>query len=556
MTDRQRESMNSYTEGVSPTGFVVNGRTQSIVVAVATVVTVVCFIIAIPRSGGPDEPSHMVASAALVRGEVDGQVVPGEPAVRSFDLPIMVGFPDPGCWARQPQIAAACAPEPPANNVDAALRTTSYNYPPWAYVLPGLASFVAPPDWYAYLARMFMAAVPLALVCASLARARRLGRGAAVASLIGLTPIAWFSMSIVNPSAVAIGGGLALWTALLIPRARSIDFLLIAGWLAVLLPRRDGPIWVLLIVLGACVLLQRAPLQILRDAPLATRAVLVASVMLPPATALFNEQRGLNLLLSLAPLGLVPAAGLCLMWRRFPGWRARGAIALGSATLVTAGLAVALSARPGGYDATVTRLIVGKTGEHLRQLVGVLGWLDAPAPLIALFAFWVLIGVLIAGALTEQPSVALFGAAALATVVVAAWVLELGQGDPGGTYWQGRYSMPFVVGLPLALALRSGSEDDDRPLIESPFVADRHVGTTIAAIVWIIWNMTFVAALHRWGAGLDGPWPPSSWESWNAPAGPTLLIVVHAVSTGALLVAQIARSGETDATEQSEGASA
>lgn len=545
--------MNSYTEGVSSLGFIVRGRRQSAVVAAAIAITIGCFILATPRSGGPDEPSHMVASAALVRGEVDGDIIPESPALRSFDLPSMVGFPDPTCWAQQPQVPASCAAAPLDDNSEAPLATTSYNYPPWAYVLPGLASFVAPPDWYTYLARALMAAVPLALLTASLARARQMGRGAAVACLVGMTPIAWFSVSIVNPSAVAIAGGLALWTATLIPSSRSIDLLLVAGWLAVLLPRRDGPIWALLIVLGACVFLRRTPLQLIRDVPFAARVVLIGSVVLPPAAALYNEQRGLNLLLSLAPLALVPVEGLCQLWKRTSNPRSRLVIGVGTCAFVVAGLAVAVSARPGGYDATVTRLVIGTTGEHLRQLVGVLGWLDAPAPLIAVFAFWTMIGIMIAGALIERPSVAVFGAASLVAVIVTAWILELGQGDPGGTYWQGRYSMPFVVGLPLALALRPGTDDSGRRATGSTLLDTRRVGSTLAATVWIIWNLTFVAALHRWGAGVDGPWPPSSWESWNAPISPTLLILVHLVATGLLLVAQLSQPTAAPARRRDKG---
>ena len=542
--------MSSYTAGVVTTGLLSRHRARPALVATGVVIVLLCFVLATPRSGGPDEASHMVASAALVRGEVDGDVVVENPALRTFDIPLMVGFPDPGCWAQQPQVPAGCAPEPPADNPDVPRATTSYNYPPWAYVLPGLASFVAPPDWYAYLARLFMAVIPVALVCASLARARRIGRGAAVAVLVGLTPIAWFSMSIVNPSAVAIAGGLALWAALLVPRPGTFDVLLVAGWVATLLPRRDGPIWATLIVLAVCLLVRRSPRDLFRSTIVSTRVVLAAALVLPPATALFNEQRGLNLLLSLAPLSLVGVDALCRLWSRFPERRTRLALSLSAVAVGTVVLALAVAARPGGYDPTVTRIVVGKSGEHLRQLVGVLGWLDTPAPLIAVFAFWSLFGILLAAALIEAPRVAAVGAGAIAAVVVTAWILELGQGDPGGTYWQGRYSMPFVVGLPLAIAVRARSSTEtsgsERPG-DSSILSTGRVAVVLAIAVWAIWNLTFVAALHRWGAGLDGTWPPGSWESWDAPLGPVALIVLHAIGTSVLVYSQVGPVGRVTA---------
>ena len=41
----------------------------------------------------------------------------------------------------------------------------------------------------------------------------------------------------------------------------------------------------------------------------------------------------------------------------------------------------------------------------------------------------------------------------LVVTVVASWVFELYTGDTTGTYWQGRYSLPLLVGIPMMLAL-------------------------------------------------------------------------------------------------------
>ena len=132
----------------------------------------------------------------------------------------------------------------PLSTTTRELPTSSYNYPPWALLLPGLASFVPTAGGYAYLARLLNAAVPVAL-----------GGGIAASPCDGgapclprarcsaLTPIAWFTFGFVSPSAVAIGGGLALWTGLLVDRSRlgdTADRRRLGGGAA---PRRDGPVW-------------------------------------------------------------------------------------------------------------------------------------------------------------------------------------------------------------------------------------------------------------------------------------------------------------------------
>ena len=177
----------------------------------------------------------------------------------------MVGQPDPGCWALQPVGPGGVRrARVPLSTTSRELPTSSYNYPPWALVLPGLASFVPSAGGYAYLARLLNAAVPIALVAGVAAsRCDGVARVLAASALLGLTPIAWFTFGFVSPSAVAIGGGLALWTGLLVDRSRLATWLTVAGWAAVLLPRRDGPVWATMIVLACCLLTATRPLAVL-----------------------------------------------------------------------------------------------------------------------------------------------------------------------------------------------------------------------------------------------------------------------------------------------------
>jgi hypothetical protein len=500
--------------------------------AAATAAVLLCYALATPRSGGPDEPSHMIASAALVRGERAGSVFEPSAGITRYRVPAMVGAPNPGCWALQPYTPASCAALESGSTDDVLATTTSANYPPWSYVLPGLASFVPSAGAYAYLARALMAAVPWLLVSAALIHIRSIGRAPALATLLGLTPIAWFSMSIVNPSAVAIAGGLALWAALLTPPDRRGDILMVAGWAATMLPRRDGPIWATLIVVASCGATGLGPRQLLALRPPWVAWSMVSVSVATFATAVLIGQRGSELLLAAAPAGLLALEWIVARWRTAASRVAKWTIAGASVAVTTGVIALALIARPGGFDAGLVRLVMSTTGEHLRQLVGVLGWVDTPVPAFAVYLFWSAMGALAAFAYVEHRRAAVVGAASLVVVVATAWLLELGQGSVSGTYWQGRYSMPLVVGLPLLLATRP------RRSVAEPSEPSRlttAVSAPLAVVIWLIGTAGFAAALQRWGVGLAGSWWPWDWDTWGAPIPPWALLLAYAAASAWLI---------------------
>lgn len=506
--------------------------------AVSIVVVVLCWILGNPRSSGPDEPSHMVASAALVRGERDGAPDPTRPGYTLFEVPAMVGAPDPACWstsvALDPNVPVTCASGFPLGTEERLVGTSSENYPPWGFLLPGLASYVPSASSYAYLARALNAAIPVALVVWSLVVLARHRPVLGVAALLGVTPIAWFTFGVVNPSAVSIAGGLALWTGLLhlglLDAGRHhAEALAVAGWVAVMLPRRDGPMWVLLIVLVVCALLARRPGELWAQLSTRSRAVVVAAAALAPVTPLWNGEQNLNLALALAPFGLVAVDLAARRIAQLPAGRPRTLAIAGCAAAVLVVAAVAVSFRPGGFRADTARLVMAATGEHLRQLVGVLGWLSTPVPLPVVFLQWGLIGGLATVAYLEYRRAAVVGLAALAATVTTAWLLELGQGADYGRYWHGRYSMPLAIGLPLVLAWRA-----DRRHTDAAALVDRLI-PVLAGGAWLVSNAAFVAAQQRWGVGVGGTWYPWRWDTWSAPVSPLILIVVHAVATAAAL---------------------
>jgi hypothetical protein len=348
-------------------------------------------------------------------------------------------------------------------------------------------------------------------------------------------------MSIVNPSSVAVAGGLALWVALLSPTRPRVEWLLLAGWASVLLPRRDGPLWATFIVIAVAAALAVRPSRLVRSLPRWTPWALVAVTPVPLLTSLVSDRGGLNLLVSVAPLALVGVELAVIAWNRIDTRAGRAALVVACSIAATGAIVVALLASPRGFDTDVLRLVMAQTGEHLRQLVGVLGWLDTPVPTFAVYLFWAALGGLATVAFLEQPRIAAVGLGVVIATVVSAWVLELGQGAVYGRYWQGRYSLPFVVGLPVLLALRRA------PGGSGVRASTMLLGLTrpLGIVVWVILNAGFAAALQRWGVGLAGSWLPWKWSTYDAPLPPWVLLVVHAIATAWLINSCWSASGDT-----------
>ena len=317
-----------------------------------------------------------------------------------------------------------------------------------------------------------------------------------------------------------------MWAGLLCDRSRLATVLATAGWACVLLPRRDGPLWATLTVLTCCWLTATRPGALWSRLGQPTRWLVAGLAAVPPLTPIVNADLGFNLALTLAPLGLVVVELLARCWERLKTRSARRALvgcSLGAAVLIAA---TAAATRSGGFKAETMRLIVSNTGEHLRQLVGVLGWLTTPVPTMAVYLFWALVGGLAVVALLEYRRAVAVYLAALAAAIVVAWFLTLGQRADYGGYWQGRYTMPFAVGLPLMLVWR-------------PFSTSWLVDRLSRAVCWSSWtiaNLAFVSAQQRWGVGVSGSWYPWDWDTWGAPVSPWLLVIVHGIGTAAIVL--------------------
>ena len=425
-----------------------------VVLAALVVVMVLAWIVGAPRSAGPDEPGHQVRGGGLVRWQLDGEPFPEFDFQYAYVLPGHVGFPDPVCFAFDEFAPASCVNDLVPVDGDIPLGTRAADYPVWGHLPAGVGT-LAPAAWSGWAARVADAALPIALVVTALWVASRRGALGVGGGLMAITPMAWFMFAVVNPSGLVIAGGVGLWVALTAHVRggpdRVVGLLVACSWAAMVLPRRDGMVWASLIV--AIVVL--------------SSDIDHSRTSAPDRAGRCRDHRGVDAgdagvgeperhecgrrLVRGAPdagrrVGRPDAAGIeSVPLGRRPGGPTRAGLTVVG---LLAGLAV-MTRRDDGFDRAVLELVVGRTGGDLTEAIGILGWLDTPLPTSALFGWLVGLGVL-AGAAIAAGRWRVLAAAALVlgTGVYASWVLTMLQNDETGTYWQGRYFLPLLAGIP------------------------------------------------------------------------------------------------------------
>jgi hypothetical protein len=150
-------------------------------------------------------------------------------------------------------------------------------------------------------------------------------------------------------------------------------------------------------------------------------------------------------------------------------------------------------------DSGILRADVGQTEYLFKQMVGVLGWLDTYLPLITYLFWFVAIGTTaMLALLVARAREAAVLALLVTAVLIIPIVLNYSQARSVGLTWQGRYTLPLAVGVPLlAMALIDGS------------TAFRQVRDRITAFllvgVFVAQVGAFGATVRRYTVGDQGP---------------------------------------------------
>lgn len=442
---------------------------------------------ATPMFGAPDELSHLVRAVSAVRGDLDGTaiatggrsyratgyVIPGS---TTPDAPARGGI----CFAGDSRRSADCL----IISGDARERrvfSSAGGYPPFYYLLVGWPSRLVGGAASLYLMRAagcLLFALMFGLAASSLRRTERSALrfiGLAVAA----TPMVWFLGSSVNPSAVAIGAGLAAWCG---------------GWLLVSEDADPAVAWRFALPLCALLLSRRD-------------ALLWGGIVAATVAALVPWRRIPVLIRSPHVVGWAVLTVLCVLFT------SRSAAGYGS-TLVE------------GQAATGSAAFTwGSLVSYLQEMIGVLGWLDTSLPRPAYVLWQMAFGAVVVVALSVARRRVLVTVGVL-TVAIGAVIVAVGaQRFP---YFQGRYALPAAVGVPVLCTL--GVSDRVR-------VGSRRPTGVVLAIVFVVDVLAFSQQYRRYAFSGETTWWIFGDGRWTPPPAPfAVLLALHVLSLGLLFL--------------------
>jgi hypothetical protein len=474
--------------------------------------------LATPIGAAPDEPAHLVKAASVARGQLIGETGDNGQVVQ---VPQNIAYTFARtCYAFEPNITADCVPVlegEPGAIVDSS--TTAGLYNPLYYAIVGWPSLINHDDSGIFAMRIISGIVCSAFLAVGfvLLASWRRPLFAILGYLAAVTPMVLFLSGTVNPNALEIAATLAAFVAVLTV-VRNPDPV---GWR-----------------LPAIVLVSAAVAGNMRGLSLLWLAIALLS---PFGLISFDRIRQLvrTRWVLIALVGSVVAAIVALVWLLTSN-------SLGSSIQAEEPVTNA----PGvgtpplfGFAWTLTSTFL-----YGKELVGLFGWLDTPAPDAVFFVWSVLVGGGILAAIAVLRGRALFVTIGLtAAVVLLPAILAAIYITEGGVVWQGRYILPVFVCLMVFVGAALGDAIELGP-------------TTARRLGWVVvvaWSaaqwMSFAWALKRYASGLDAGWLELLDPEWTPPGGIAALIgactiLLVATATGALLLLRRADATERLAT--------
>ncbi len=492
----------------------VSARRRWIITFSLLTLVITCWSFASPLYSGGDEPAHVIKAAAVVRGELRGRDVTIDIDEGAAPHPLDGGVQDghvvsavrvPAeferadrirCYVFQGDVPAGCAGAFPGSDSEAEVRTRAGRYPPPYYMAVGLPTLVFSSSAKAvYLMRLLNGLLCAAFLASAMSSASEMRcRFLVIGVAVGATPMALYLAGIVNPSGLMVSAGISLW-------------------------------------ISGLALLQGLDHRRVRR--VAARTGLSASVLilLPGVSPLFLAM----ILLVLG--GLTGRRRLGMLIRRTPvqAWLV---VFLVASAFAVAWLVVSRSLELGPptlYSSSQTmvqalRTSLGKFDATVRQMIGVFGWLDTPSPRVTYYLWFFLLGFLLVlgTALSSTRVVMAITAVVLATVVVPA-VLQAFSAHTLGFVWQGRYSLPLAVGVPILAAFGLDMRRQALSLQLHRVAAVVMVALVVAHLSAFTW------AMRRYTVGTSGKLlfflGPSG---WHPPAPAIVLLVAFATFVAAL----------------------
>ncbi|GAA2242118.1 DUF2142 domain-containing protein [Herbiconiux moechotypicola] len=470
--------------------------------------------LATPLSGSPDEPAHVIKAASVVRG----QLLPSEMLATGgvVEVPAAVAHENVlGCFAFHPDVDASCAPAfegDPAELVETTTSASLYN--PLYYWVVGWPSLLAPDTAGIYGMRIVSAVLCAGFLAAAfwMIAGWARSRVPALGALVAVTPLVLYLSATVNPNAVEFTAGLALFTAMLgivlhpspdrlVPRL----VLIVVAATLVSNARGISPLWVaLLLVLPLVLLRAREVLALLR------RPVVIAAIALVVAGAAVSAWWTL----SSNSLGTAPSSG---------------------PDVAPPNEGVGLSPLQG---------FVGQFGDlynQLRQMIGVLGWLDTTLHPVVYLVYYALFAVVaVAVVLFVRGRALVFTALLAAAFLLLPPLIQSFYITRGGYIWQGRYTLVLLVSLLVGAAAVVAASPRFAAWLERPR-APRILAVVSWAMAagWVFATVfAFATGLRRVTAGYTAGWGEMlDAAAWQPPLGAVTLLVLYALAAAGFAVA-------------------
>lgn len=445
-----------------------------------------------PYFSGPDEALHVTRAWSVAHGDVLGED-PHYGGFRIVHVPkwLTTELTDPGCYKLDPQVPAGCHSLSPDSS-DATTTTNGAQLPTF-YIPTGLPFIFATGGPGLLLARIFGGAITAAFLASALLSARRSrARRWLVPSLaLAVPPMLLYISAVTNPSGMEIAAAVSLWLAATVLATEDeiehrVVVRLVAAIAGVMLARQIGPFWVVVVLAFAALLAGKR-----RIAELArSRAMWIAA--------------GATVLCGIVWLGWTAAAHPFL-----------------------------LESNANGVNAPAREIMAAQVGRMwtlTQEAIGVFGWLDTRAPFLT-YLLWTT-GVLVFTALCWMcarrrlaylPVVLLVVALAVQTYFEFRSVGELGY------FWQGRYTLPMLVGVPLLAGFGIGSSG------RAPYVAVR-AARAAAIALGVALYLAYYQFLRRFTVGASASLAFWTDPSWSPPVPALLLLIGSIVAIGAWLL--------------------
>ena len=459
--------------------------------------------VSIPLMASPDEPSHVVRAAAVARGQWSGELgaaptdgsAPGAATMVQLPSDYSQAIKLPNCFAFNPDQSASCQrPLSPPDGSTTSVETFAGQYPPLYYALVGWPSRFLSTESSIYAMRIVSGFIASALLVWGFARLRSstLPAAATWATLVAVTPMTLFIGATVNPEALEISSAVAFWAVCLVlvasegvPSRGTVVQAVVAGALLVN-TRTSGPIWAIAIVVIALIAAPKGRARALW-AVRSMRWAVAAAVAAGLAATAWVATHG----------GVVSGN------HQFPQY---------------------------GNPLRVVRAVLSLTNAYTLQMIGDFGWLDAPSPPLTTALWLVAAGALLLVTLAAPLDRRVRAAFMLAALVVvgAPVALQIPTAVDTGIIWQGRYTLPVAVGVPMLAAV--GLTFTRGPLHELV----RRMARWIVPALAIAHVAAFWWAMRRYSVGLNGRFLTLS-PAWSSPLG-----YLSAVALYALVIAAVA----------------